>query len=152
MPKRKLASLLESRTKRLSALGKVMAALASGYSAAAADTPPGALVGMYIHQHWPYNYPYAARTWLVEDYRGYCGALKALGYNCQNVWGWPKLSESLGRLHSPSVDKLLGRDILNPADEQGTTPFEKVANSLKRHETCTPELIQALNETSSRMR
>ena len=47
---------------------------------------PGNLVGMYIHQHWPYNYPYAARTWQVEDYRGYCGGLKALGYNSVMIW------------------------------------------------------------------
>ena len=30
--------------------------------AAVADEFPDNLVGMYIHQHWPYNYPYAART------------------------------------------------------------------------------------------
>jgi hypothetical protein len=50
------------------------------------------------------------------------------------------------------VDKVFGRDILNPVKEQGTTPFEKVANSLKRHETFTPELIQALRETLGTMR
>ncbi len=70
----------------------------------------------------------------------------------QNVWSWPKLSESLARLHSPPVGKVFGRDILNPAQEQGATPFEKVANSLKRHETFTPELIEALNETVRTMR
>jgi hypothetical protein len=69
----------------------------------------------------------------------------------QNVWGWPKLAESLGRLHSPAVDRVFGRDILNPEKEAGTTPMEKVANSLKRHETFTPELIQALRETLSTM-
>jgi hypothetical protein len=55
-------------------------------SCAAAEDLPGNLVGMYIHQHWPYNYPYAARTWQVEDYRGYCGGLKALGYNAVMIW------------------------------------------------------------------
>src|ERR1035438_10549510 len=45
----------------------------AGAGGAAAQELPGNLVGMYIHQHWPYNYPYAARTWQVEDYRGYCG-------------------------------------------------------------------------------
>lgn len=44
------------------------------------------LVGMYIHQHWPYNHPYAARTWTVEDYRNYCGGLKQLGYNLVMIW------------------------------------------------------------------
>ena len=57
-----------------------------GASRAAAEELPGDLIGMYIHQHWPYNYPYAARTWQVEDYRGYCGGLKALGYNSVMIW------------------------------------------------------------------
>ena len=74
---------------------------------------------------------------------------KRTGY--QNVWDWPKLAESLGRLHSPAVDKLIRRDILNPAYEEGATPFEKVANSLRHSETFTPDLIQALNETLKTM-
>jgi hypothetical protein len=69
----------------------------------------------------------------------------------QNVWDWPKLAPSLGRLHSPAVDKLIRRDILNPADEAGATPFEKVANSLRHSETFTPDLIRALNETIKKM-
>ena len=44
------------------------------------------VVGMYIHQHWPYRHPYAARTWTVEDYRGYAGALKELGVNTLVIW------------------------------------------------------------------
>jgi hypothetical protein len=39
------------------------------------------------------------------------------------------------------------QDILNPVNEEGATPFEKVANSLRHSETFTPDLIQALNET-----
>jgi hypothetical protein len=65
----------------------------------------------------------------------------------QNVWSWPRLSESLARLHSPPVDKVFQRDIMNPTKEPGATPFERVANSLKRSETFTPELIRALKET-----
>jgi hypothetical protein len=74
---------------------------------------------------------------------------KRTGY--QNVWDWPKLAESLGRLQSPSVDKLVKRDVLNPVNEQGATPFEKVANSLRHSETFTPDLIQALQETLKTM-
>ena len=59
---------------------------AAAEAAATTDELPGNLVGLYIHQHWPYNYPYAARTWKVEDYRGYCGGLKALGYNTVMIW------------------------------------------------------------------
>lgn len=44
------------------------------------------IVGMYIHQHWPYNRPYAARTWTKEDWRGYAGGLKQLGFNTILVW------------------------------------------------------------------
>jgi hypothetical protein len=71
---------------------------------------------------------------------------KRTGY--QNVWSWPKLAESLARLHSPPVDKLFQRDIMNPDKEPGATPFERVANSLKRSETFTPDLIQALRQTA----
>ena len=28
------------------------------------------IVGMYVHQHWPYHHPYAARTWSLDDWRG----------------------------------------------------------------------------------
>jgi hypothetical protein len=74
---------------------------------------------------------------------------KRTGY--QNVWDWPHLAESLGRLQSPSVDKLVKRDILNPVNEEGATPFEKVANSLRHSETFTPDLLQALQETLKTM-
>ena len=57
-----------------------------GASASAGDDLPGNIVGMYIHQHWPYNHPYAARTWTVDDYRGYCGDLHKLGYNAVMIW------------------------------------------------------------------
>lgn len=44
------------------------------------------LLGMYVHQHWPYKHPYAARTWTLEDWRGYGEAMKALGYNTFMIW------------------------------------------------------------------
>jgi hypothetical protein len=70
---------------------------------------------------------------------------KRTGY--QNVWDWPKLTESLGRLGSPRIDRLIEQDIRkNLATEDGATPFEKIANSMKRSETFNPDLIQALNE------
>jgi hypothetical protein len=53
---------------------------------ARAQEPATNMVAMYIHQHWPYKHPYAARTWTLEDYRGYCGGLKALGYNTVMIW------------------------------------------------------------------
>ena len=44
------------------------------------------VLGMYVHEGWPYNHPYAARTWTVEDWRGYAEGLKKLGYNMLIVW------------------------------------------------------------------
>src|SRR5579872_1682284 len=44
------------------------------------------IVGMYVHQHWPYHHPYAARTWTLEDWRGYADGLHRLGYNAILIW------------------------------------------------------------------
>lgn len=44
------------------------------------------MVGMYVHQHWPYNRPYCARTWTDEDWRGYADGLHRLGYNTVLIW------------------------------------------------------------------
>ncbi len=46
----------------------------------------GNIVGMYVHEHWPYNHPYAARTWTLEDWRGYADGLKKLGFNTIMIW------------------------------------------------------------------
>jgi len=47
---------------------------------------PMKTIGMYVHQHWPYHHPYAARTWTVDDWRAYAGGLKALGFNTIMIW------------------------------------------------------------------
>jgi len=47
---------------------------------------PGKMIGMYVHQHWSYSHPYAARTWTLEDWRGYADGLKRLGYNTVMIW------------------------------------------------------------------
>ncbi len=47
---------------------------------------PGPILGMYIHEGWPYKHPYAARTWTVEDWRGYADGLRKLGYNMLAIW------------------------------------------------------------------
>lgn len=44
------------------------------------------LLGMYVHQHWSYNHPYAARTWTLDDWRGYVDGLKKLGFNTVLIW------------------------------------------------------------------
>ncbi len=53
---------------------------------ARAAAPPAPMIGMYVHQHWPYKHPYAARTWTVEDWTGYVTALRTLGYNTIIIW------------------------------------------------------------------
>lgn len=44
------------------------------------------VIGMYVHQHWPYKHPYAARTWTLEDWRGYLDGLHRLGFNTVMIW------------------------------------------------------------------
>ena len=47
------------------------------------------MLGMYVHTHWAYNRPYAARTWTVDDWKGYLEGLASLGYDF--VMLWPQL-------------------------------------------------------------
>src|ERR1700680_2246192 len=72
------------------------------------------VVGMYIHQHWPYNHPYAARTWTVEDYRGYADGLKKLGYNTLVIW--------------PLLETM--PDPLTPSDQANLDKIGKVVDML----------------------
>ncbi len=44
------------------------------------------LIGMYVHQGWVYNHPYAARTWTDEDWHGYLDGLHRLGFNLVSIW------------------------------------------------------------------
>ncbi len=55
-------------------------------SQARAAVPPPKIIGMYVHQHWPYNHPYAARTWTLDDWHGYADGLHRLGYNTILLW------------------------------------------------------------------
>lgn len=43
-------------------------------------------LGMYVHMHWAYNHPYAARTWTMDDWRSYASAMSKLGYNLLMIW------------------------------------------------------------------
>ncbi|HDZ19971.1 hypothetical protein LCGC14_0095510 [marine sediment metagenome] len=44
------------------------------------------MLGMYVHTHWGYNHPYAARTWTIDDWRGYLTGLSRLGYDTVMIW------------------------------------------------------------------
>jgi len=77
------------------------------------------MLGMYIHTHWSYRHPYAARTWTLEDWRGYLGALRRLGYDF--VMFWP-LTDCMPVELTPSDKALLeklGRVIGIAHDEFG---------------------------------
>jgi hypothetical protein len=57
--------------------------LAAAESAGSADKK---LIGMYVHQGWVYNRPYAARAWTDEDWHGYLDGLHRLGFNLVSIW------------------------------------------------------------------
>lgn len=48
--------------------------------------PSAPLRGMYAHQHWAYEYPYALRTWSVDEWKSYVDVLALLGYNLFQIW------------------------------------------------------------------
>jgi hypothetical protein len=41
---------------------------------------------MYVHTHWGYNHPYAARAWSLEDWSHYLSGLASLGYDAVMLW------------------------------------------------------------------
>lgn len=72
----------------------------------AGKTGPEKMVGLYIHQHWPYNHPYAARTWTVEDWRGFLDGIHRLGYNTVKIWA---VLETMPKPLTPSDRAYLDR-------------------------------------------
>ncbi len=84
------------------------------HAAEAASRPAGKIIGMYVHQHWPYNHPYAARTWTLDDWRGYADGLSKLGYNTIMIW--------------PMIETM--PDPLTPSDEQSLRKIEAVIRML----------------------
>src|SRR5579872_3211298 len=55
----------------------------AGYAQQHAEPP---VIGMYVHEHWPYHHPYSARTWTLQDWRGYADGLHKLGFNTILIW------------------------------------------------------------------
>lgn len=88
----------------------------SGVCQAQQKTEPP-VMGMYVHEHWPYNHPYAARTWTLEDWRGYADGLHRLGFNTIMIWPMvgimpdPPTSSDLAALHKTAqVIDMLHKD------------------------------------------
>jgi hypothetical protein len=50
------------------------------------EKPRYALRGMHAHQHWQYNYPYALRSWKLEDWQRYIDLLAQLRFNLVQIW------------------------------------------------------------------
>jgi len=68
------------------------------------------LLGIYVHQHWAYNHPYAARTWTLADWRGYLDGISKLGFNMVLIW--------------PMLETM--PDPLTPSDEENLAKIAKV--------------------------
>lgn len=104
-----MESLAES-PKRMIDLRLTRRELMAAAAALAGKSPGGGasmkMIGMYIHQHWPYNHPYCARTWTLSDWTGYLGALRELGYN--TVMIWPVL-ETMPDPLTPSDQRAIGK-------------------------------------------
>jgi hypothetical protein len=77
-------------------------------------TAKGKIVGMYVHEGWPYNHPYAARTWNESDWRGYASGLSRIGYNTIIIWPaletMPNPLKSSDRKHMETTTRVV--DIL----------------------------------------
>jgi len=43
-------------------------------------------LGIYVHTHWAYRHPYAARTWTLADWRGFLSGLRGLGFDTVQIW------------------------------------------------------------------
>ncbi len=50
------------------------------------ESPTFPLRGMYAHQHWAYNHPYALRTWSIEEWKQYVDMLAIMGVNLFQIW------------------------------------------------------------------
>ncbi|GDX41276.1 hypothetical protein LBMAG21_15680 [Armatimonadota bacterium] len=93
------------------------------------------MIGMYVHQHWPYKRPYAARTWTLEDWRGYTTGLKALGFN--TILMWPMLEtvpEPLMPSDKANLEKL-SRVIDMLHNEQGMRVYIVICPNIVARQT-----------------
>ncbi|MBI5092275.1 MAG: hypothetical protein HZB26_07485 [Candidatus Hydrogenedentes bacterium] len=97
------------------------------------------VIGMYVHQHWAYNHPYAARTWSLEDWRGYVGGLKRLGYNAVMIW---PLLETM-------PDPLTPSDIANIEKIARVIDLLKSEFCMQAYVTLSPNVV-ARNEEASK--
>ncbi len=70
----------------ISLVGLVLLMSFCPLASAQTTRPAEKMIGMYVHQHWPYDHPYCARTWSIDDWRGYIDGLQKLGFNTLVIW------------------------------------------------------------------
>jgi hypothetical protein len=80
------------------------------------------MLGMYVHMHWGYRHPYAARTWSIEDWFAFLKGLKSLGYDLVQIWPvidtMPAIPTESDRAH---LEKL--RQVIDAAHLLGMTAY-----------------------------
>jgi hypothetical protein len=64
------------------------------------------MLGFYVHTHWGYHNPYAARSWTLENWWDYLSGLSGLGYDTVMVW---PLLDSMPLRFTPSDRAFLER-------------------------------------------
>ncbi|MEZ5277892.1 MAG: hypothetical protein R3F07_16040 [Opitutaceae bacterium] len=74
--------------------------------------------GFYLHASWQYAYPFAVRSWKLEDYVGMFRVLRELGLD--RVMIWPMAEIVPPPISNPDRDYLLGfRRIVDEAHDLG---------------------------------
>ena len=101
--------------KRLLLIAVSIIANYTTYAQQPTDERSEKLLGIYVHQHWSYNHPYAARTWTLDDWVGYLDGVKQLGYNSVLIW--------------PMLETI--PDPMTPSDEANLEKIGKVIDMAK---------------------
>lgn len=106
------------------------------------EKPSFNLRGMYAHQHWAYNHPYALRTWTVDEWKQYVDILALLRMNLFQIWSmagilpvplspgdeaflrrYPPVIEHARRNHGMEV--WIGECANNVSEKQDLPPIEQ---------------------------
>ena len=79
------------------------------------EKPRYALRGIYAHQHWTYNRPYALRSWTLKDWQRYIDILASLRVNLLQLWSM------VGIIPDPA----------NPSDWEYLSRYEEIIRYAK---------------------
>lgn len=98
------------------------------------EKPSFPLRGMYAHQHWAYNHPYALRTWTVDEWKRYVDILALMRVNLFQIWSMA------GILPVP----------LSPEDEAFLKRYPPVIDHAKRNHGMTVWIGECANNMCDR--